>query len=180
MTKDELQEIRAMYPITEFDSDSQPIISPSLYYKKLDGAEHCVICFFKEVIQKIVRENGATISATLGSEIGENHIYEIIRKGRKVAFFHPYIGAPLAAGLMDEAIAHGYCKFVACGGAGVLDRDIQAGKLVIPCSAVRDEGTSYHYVEPSREIDIAEHVMSKLKAQLDDFPQAGYIDGYQR
>lgn len=68
---------------------------------------------------------------------------------------------------MDEVIAHGYTKFVACGGAGVLDKEIQTGKIIIPYSAVRDEGTSYHYVEPSREIEIPEFVISKLKANLE-------------
>jgi len=61
-----------MYPIIEFDSDSKPVISPSLYYKTLDRVEHCVICFFKEVIEKVIRENNAVIKATLRSEIGEN------------------------------------------------------------------------------------------------------------
>ncbi len=94
-----------MYPIIEFDSDSKPVISPSHYCKSLDGAEHCVICFFKEVIEKVIRENDAVIKATLHSETGENHIYEIIYNNKKIAFFHPYAGAPLA-GFMDEAIAH--------------------------------------------------------------------------
>lgn len=27
------------------------------------------------------------------------------------------------------------------------------GEIIIPVSAVRDEGTSYHYLEPSREVE---------------------------
>ncbi|NLL14546.1 MAG: nucleoside phosphorylase [Fibrobacter sp.] len=91
----------------------------------------------------------------------------MIYNDKKISFFHPYAGAPLAAAMMDEVIAHGYTKFVACGGAGVLDKEIQTGKIIIPYSAVRDEGTSYHYVEPSREIEIPEFVISKLKANLE-------------
>jgi uridine phosphorylase len=46
----------------------------------------------------------------------------------------------------------GCAKFVACGGAGVLDREIQPGHPVVPTAAVRDEGTSYHYLPPGREV----------------------------
>jgi uridine phosphorylase len=39
-----------------------------------------------------------------------------------------------------------------CGGCGVLDRKIDPGYPVILTAAVRDEGTSYHYIPPSREV----------------------------
>ncbi len=155
-----------MYPILEFDSDSKPIIEPSFHIKKLDGAEYCVMCFFKEVIEKVASEENTKIVATMRSEMGEHPIYEIKYKGKQVAFFHPCIGAPIAAGLMHEAIAYGYKKFVACGGAGVLDNNLKVGEIVIPNSAVRDEGTSYHYIKPGREIEIAPDVVRVLEENL--------------
>ena len=42
-------------------------------------------------------------------------------------------------------------KFIVCGSCGVLDSEIAMGHLLVPVSAVRDEGTSYHYLPPSRE-----------------------------
>jgi uridine phosphorylase len=155
-----------MYPILEYDGDSKPIISPSLFFKALKGAEYCVICFFKEVVDKIARKDGTRLVTTLKTEAGEHPVYELEQGSKKVAFFHPLAGAPLAAGLMDEVIAHGYSKFVACGGAGVLDKNIQTGKLIIPRAAVRDEGTSYHYVTPSREIELDPYVVGRLEEIL--------------
>ena len=69
-----------------------------------------------------------------------------------MAVFHPGVGAPLAAGMLEEIIALGCRDFIACGGAGVLRSEIAVGHVVIPTSAVRDEGTSYHYLPPSREV----------------------------
>ena len=43
-------------------------------------------------------------------------------------------------------------KFVLFGSCGVLDDEKTKGKIIIPVSAVRDEGTSYHYMAPSSEI----------------------------
>ena len=84
------------------------------------------------------------------SEIGRNPIYEIDLGGRRLALMHPGVGAPLAAGFLEELIARGCRTFVACGGAGVLVPDVALGHVVVPTSAVRDEGTSYHYM-PRRE-----------------------------
>lgn len=62
------------------------------------------------------------------------------------------VGAPIAAGMIDELNAIGCTKFIACGGCGVLSENVPVGDLLIPVSAVRDEGTSYHYMPPSREV----------------------------
>jgi len=34
----------------------------------------------------------------------------------------------------------------------VLDKTIAVGHLLVPVAAIRDEGTSYHYLPPSREV----------------------------
>jgi uridine phosphorylase len=118
----------------------------------MDIAEHCVPCFFLDVINSLVESGKAKQVAASRSEMGAHPIYELEMNGQRVAFFHPGIGGPLAAGLMEENIARGCCKFIACGGAGVLNSDIAVGHLVVPTSAVRDEGVSYHYLPPSREV----------------------------
>jgi uridine phosphorylase len=63
-------------------------------------------------------------------------------------------------------IEMGCSKFVALGGAGVLRSDIQRGSLIIPNSALRDEGTSYHYQPASRYIETDPEVVRKLEAVL--------------
>lgn len=52
----------------------------------------------------------------------------------------------------EEIVAMGAKKFVLFGSCGVLDDDNVKDKLIIAISAVRDEGTSYHYIAPSPEI----------------------------
>ena len=37
-------------------------------------------------------------------------------------------------------------------GAACCRKEIAVGHLIVPTSAVRDEGTSYHYLPPSREV----------------------------
>jgi uridine phosphorylase len=140
------------YPILEFDPNPQAIIEPGKIVKRKDMPEHCVVCFFAEVIEKVAREHNAREIAHDRSEMGTHPIYEIAVDGRRLAFFHPGVSAPLAAGMLEAVIAFGCRKFIACGGGGVLDKNIAHGHLIVPASAVRDEGTSYHYLPPSREV----------------------------
>src|SRR5215468_3443827 len=139
-------------PILEFDPANGAALDPHRLIERIDMPEHCVICFFQDVITELIEVHHARVLAHQRSEIGLHPIYEIDFKGRPVAFFHPGVGASLAAGLLEEVIARGGRKFVACGGAGVLDREIVCGHVVVPVSAVRDEGTSYHYLPPGREV----------------------------
>jgi uridine phosphorylase len=145
--------LESEFPILEFDHALEAIIEPRRVIRPIDIADRCVICFFREVFDRL-NEGGRTRQvACLRSEIGEHPVYELDMDGRRLALFHPGVGAPLAAGLLEEAIALGCRKFVACGGAGVLDRSIALGHLVVPTAAIRDEGTSYHYLPPGREVE---------------------------
>jgi len=56
---------------------------------------------------------------------------------------------------------------MACGGAGVLQKDIAVGNLVLVSGAVRDEGTSYHYLPPGREVDAQKDVLAASQKVLD-------------
>lgn len=140
------------FPILEHDFLSDSKLEPSRLIKPRDVPEHCVISFFQEVNEKIVTEKQAKVLVPNRWEDGEHPVYEIEHRSRRLAFFHPGVGAPIAAGLFEEVIAIGCKKFVVIGGAGVLVRKLTVGKLILVESTLRDEGFSYHYIEPGREI----------------------------
>jgi uridine phosphorylase len=79
---------------------------------------------------------------------------------------HPGVGGPIAAGILEYLIALGCQKFTACGGAGVLQKGIAVGHLLVPRSAVRDEGTSYHYLPPSREVEASPEAVAAIEKVL--------------
>jgi uridine phosphorylase len=140
------------FPILEHDDTREAHIEPARVIQPIDIAPHCVPCFFLDVIQQVAAQHNARVVMVLSSEMGRNPVYEIDVDGRRLAFYHPGVGAPLAGGFLDEMIAFGCRKFIACGGAGVLVPDVAVGHAIVPVSAVRDEGTSYHYLPPAREV----------------------------
>ena len=152
------------YPILEFDADSPAVVNPLQAQRTTkDMPVHCVLCFFNNVIEKFVKEYKPRVLYTGKSEIGRHPAYELRIRNKTVALMHPGVGAPLAAGLLEEMIGQGGRKFVVCGGAGVLDGGIPTGHLIIPASAVRDEGTSYHYLPPGREVNASPSAVSAIK-----------------
>jgi uridine phosphorylase len=140
------------YPILEFDPSRKAQIEPTDVIQPGKVSEYCVVCFFREVIENVAAEKNARVVATPRWEDGPHPIYEISHNERRLAFFHPGVGAPLAAGLLEDAVAVGCAKFIVCGGCGVLEPEMPLGELIIVSGAIRDEGVSYHYLPPGREV----------------------------
>ena len=155
------------YPIMEFDSKSEPLLKASSFLKNIGAPEHCVITFFPEVIEKIVSEHDAKIISSISCVIGDIKVYEFEYKGKKIALALGGLGAPFAALNMEMYAALGCRKFFACGNGGVLDKDLPRGSVIIPDEAVRDEGTSYHYLPPERTIVLDKEIVEKSRTVLE-------------
>jgi len=57
----------------------------------------------------------------------------------------PFIGAPYAAMLLETLVAWGAGEIIFLGWCGAVSPEVSIGDLVLPTSAVVDEGTSPHY-----------------------------------
>ncbi len=57
----------------------------------------------------------------------------------------PFMGAPLAAMLMETLAAWGARRFVFLGWCGALAPSLRNGDIVVPCGAFADEGTTRAY-----------------------------------
>ncbi len=157
--------VRRRFPILEHDPARAAIIDARRVVTPLDVPEHCVLCFFHEVIDHHATARGREISVS-NSEWGRHPIYEIEYDGKRLVVAHPRIGAPMAAAMLERLIAHGCRKFIACGGAGVLDSSIAVGHIIVPSAAIRDEGTSYHYLPASREVAPHPRAIRAIEATL--------------
>ncbi len=127
-----------------------------------------VLCFFNDLLEQLAGEGLLTTSYVLRSEIGRNPVYEFATDGGVVAVVHPGVGAPLAAGFVEEMASLGVTTFVACGGAGALVDDLALGHVMVVASALRDEGTSFHYAPPSRIIDADPLGVAVVREVLDE------------
>ncbi len=150
------------YPILEYDPDPAGLIHAADHLQPIGLPERCVITFFKEVVDSLVAEGKLTQRTELVSEDGIIPVYEMAWRDNRLAVVHAHVGGPQAAAMLEELSALGCRTFLACGGAGVLQRDIAVGHLVVPNAAIRDEGASYHYLPPSREVALDPEVVRSI------------------
>ncbi len=139
-------------PILEHPGTGPAIIEPSRFLAGRPRLpERAVLCFFHDVLDTLHRSGELTLETRL---TGEGPPIEILRheapQAPPVAIAFPGIGAPFATTTLEELIGLGARVFVCIGGAGVLDGEIPVGRLLLPTSALRDEGTSYHYQRRGR------------------------------
>ena len=144
-----------MYTIFQRTEISEPaLFYPSDVIQKMkDFPEICVSTFSENIIQKFSSLDGVEKIAELYSANGVLPIYKIRYKNTEIAFYRSMVGAPACVSCFEEVVAMGAKKYVLFGSCGVLDDEKVKDHIIVPVSAIRDEGTSYHYQAPSAEIE---------------------------
>ncbi|MCR1842951.1 nucleoside phosphorylase [Murimonas intestini] len=147
---------------------SEPaLFSPSDTTKKVEYfPEICVSTFSENIIQKFSSLSNTEKIAELYTANGIIPVYKSRYKGTDIAFYLSRVGAPACVVGFEEVVAMGAKKFVLFGSCGVLDGEKVKDSIIIPVSAVRDEGTSYHYIAPSPEIEADAHSIQTLENVL--------------
>jgi len=165
------------FPILEYDAERSAIIKPSQIVSKLDVPEHCLFPFYYKTLERLKKKGILkVITHEFGFATPPLPLYELEHEGTRLAVMTSGLGAPFAAGNLEFAIATGCKKFLAFGSCGVLDKSIERGQFIVPTAAIRDEGTSYHYIPPSREISANPNIVRKIQNNL-DLKQVQYICG---
>ncbi len=155
-------------PILEFDPDPHALIDAARLHAPLEAMPaRMLFCFFRDVIEALVEAGEAVPFHQLRSELGPHPIYRWASPWGELALMHPGVGAPLAVGLLEESIALGARLFITCGGAGSLMKEVPLGTPVIPLAALRDEGTSYHYMPPTRWVNPDAALVQALERTLE-------------
>lgn len=156
------------YPICEFDTSREALIRPEGFLEELSPLpSRCVITFFRRELQQLVEERHLPVIGQLHSEVLDIPIYQYRRKdGEDICITMAFLTAPGAACTIEELHAMGCRGFVICGAAGALQGGSSLGEIILPTAAVRDEGTSYHYLPPSREVACHPGAVEYLAAGL--------------
>lgn len=161
----------------QYDNCKDAILNPKYMNANLKSiSEFCILCFFQDVIENLEKNGKIKKVEELNSTLGKHNIYEFKYNGMPINVFNPGLGGPMAAGFLEELIALGGKKFIACGGAGVLDSNIKMGQLILPTEAVREEGTSYHYIEHDKNIKTNEGMLKIVEKVLKQ-NKINYIKG---
>jgi len=135
-----------------------------------------ITCFSKKLMDRYVEIFNGEKIAEISNANGRVPVYKIVYKDVEIALFMSRVGAPACTVAYEEVLAMGLEKLIMFGTCGVLDRNIDDLAIIIPSSAIRDEGTSYHYMKASDEIAVNEKYISEFIEVL-DANNVSYIKG---
>jgi uridine phosphorylase len=84
-------------------------------------------------------------------------------RGKGWAAIHSSFSAPHVVMLLEEIVAFGVERVIFLGYCGSLQQGVRVGDIVLPTEALREEGTSYHYLEEG-EKSLPDHSLQDLLA----------------
>lgn len=166
-----------------FDPERMAVINPEDGIVPIpDFPKVCVSTFSEKILDRYIAMEGVEKIGFLIAAGANVPVYKIAYEGAEIAFYLSRVGAPAAAAGLEEIIALGAKAFVLFGTCGVLDRRIPDGGIIVPTAALRDEGTSYHYVEASDEIEADPRGLEAVdrhtgRARIDAYPGENLDDG---
>lgn len=145
--------LKDRYPILERDTDPHAIID--LTHKgELRCPERAVMAFLgEELIARYVLDHGGVQIGCYESITKMYPIFEFESGETSICLCQAPVGSAASVQILEYLIAGGAKKIIAVGSCGVLE-EMSENLFLIPTCALRDEGTSYHYLPPSREIEI--------------------------
>ena len=153
--------------LEQYDKSPWGILRPEHVAKRKDGFPQTVVFeFSKAVIEETASRYGGEIVGKLVSVAGNTPIYKINYNGTVLGICQSWIGASACVSNMEEIVAMGAKKIFVCGECGVLDGSIEDARIIIPTCAVRDEGTSYHYLPSADEIPVNEETIDSMRLVL--------------
>lgn len=124
--------------------DEEELLKPSAIISKSNNMpDTCIIMWSFSLFNTLKDKFKCTTLSTFKCGV-HCPVYGFKHKGKEVSCVLLPIGAPVAAGFIEEYIVRGVKKFVCIGSCGSLSSTTR-GNIIVPTYAYRDEGTSWHY-----------------------------------
>lgn len=153
------------YPILEYSTEPTAIINP--VRDETPFPRLCIMTFFQDVLDAFVTKYHGEIIGTYASEMKKFHAYGLSYKNTDLCIIQAVVGSGSIAMMSEWLYGKGVEILLCCGGCGVL-ADIPAGDVILPVRSLRDEGSSYKYLPPSRYIELDREPIQIFKAVLEE------------
>ena len=154
-------------PLLEYDSDPTAVIMPDHEHLDMHLPKKAVFAFLGDAVDRYASEHHAAIVSCFVSATKEYPVYTLEVGGQGFCLMQAPVGAPAAVQILDWLISYGVKEIISGGSCGVL-KATDENVFLVPCRALRDEGTSYHYLPPSRFVQISAIARAAIEKTLRD------------
>jgi len=140
-------------------------------HDKFDPPEGVIFCYSRKLMKYILKRHKVR-----KVQMPPGEMYLINETKNKIAIIGNFgIGAPVVAAILEELIALGVKKFISIGTAGTLQKNLKIGDLIVCEKAIRDEGTSHHYLKASKYAYASKKMTERIKKSLDNLGQKYFL-----
>lgn len=153
----------------KYDNSKQALFAPQSLNFESDVSK-CILIFDDIVWEDYVLHHDNVAVVPVKNTFGRvfNNYLLLKNNEEDILLVFPAFGASASAVELELLIASGVNIFLSFGTCGRLDNKIPKNSIIIPTSAIREEGTSYHYLSDSDEvsqkkdnISLIQRIMSK-------------------
>ena len=139
--------------VAHFVTEAPPLPYPSAV----------IFCYQSSLLAHILEQHQTTTV-----ERGTNrHLHWLQETENRVAVASGFgVGAPAVVLVCEALIAQGVRRFLSIGTAGSLQKRVAIGDIVVCDRAIRDEGTSHHYLPPEKYAHATPAMAARLVAAL--------------
>ncbi|BDZ30707.1 nucleoside phosphorylase [Lactiplantibacillus sp. WILCCON 0030] len=134
--------------LLHFDDDPEAVLSPSTEGNFKLPEKALLMLTDDQHFQQIVTHYHGVEVAHFDSITKVARVYQVNRHGQKIAMAQAPLGAPGAVMILESLIAFGVRQVLGVGSCGALT-ELPENIFLSPTAALRDEGTSFHYLPAS-------------------------------
>ena len=138
-------------PLLEYDSEETAVIMPDHEDFDLELPRKAVFVFLGGFVDRYAQEHDGFVVSYFVSATKKYPIYLLEERGEEFCLVQAPVGASAAVQVLDWLIAYGVREIISAGSCGVLT-EMEENRFLVPCRALRDEGTSYHYAPTTRPL----------------------------
>jgi len=136
-------------------------------YPKFKPPKGVIFCYSSRLLEHILKNHKAV---KVRGFYGEFYLLDETKD--QIGVLAKFgVGAPVVVTLMEELIAFGVKKFISIGEAGTLQKTLKIRDIVVCNRAIRDEGTSHHYLKHSKYAYASEEMTRELEKALREYGQ---------
>jgi uridine phosphorylase len=157
-----------------FDPDAEPLVTPRelvknltrpwINAKALQVEASALICVTPHDLRAFVKHlQGEPVKAWKGYR----EVYRGSAGAGRVTIARTPFGAPGCVALAEELAAFGTKRIIFMGYCGSLQPRVRAGDIIVPTEAIREEGTSYHYLPPDVAVQPHQEILEVIAGCLE-------------
>lgn len=154
--------------ILDFDENPHAVLEPSHEKELFHFHSRLLYAFVSE------KEINAFLDKHLHRTLGEFEsvsfnpkIYEVQIDNEFFTLCQAPLGAPAAVQLLEWLITYGVETVLTIGTAGALN-DLPENEMFLVKRAIRDEGTSFHYMDPGQFVDLDRNFLKQVEKALSE------------